>query len=154
MKRGPDSGQRTKTDFVAKASAAWGDTMPFWVRELAVEASATSGVLAARKIGYSGAVVTHVLGNAYSGDLGRVEQKVRGAIMGATVPCPVVGEIGRDRCLDEQRMPFSASSSIRAKLYRACRAGCPHARIAGVQSPLKAPPARGVRDAGAKKEPR
>jgi hypothetical protein len=131
MKRGPAAGRRSKTDFAAKAVAAWGDALPDWVAELARYASETSGTLAADAIGYSPAVVTHVIGNAYKGDLARVEDKVRGALMGMVVACPVLGEIGRNRCLDEQKTPFSASSSIRSKLYRACRSGCPHSRILG-----------------------
>lgn len=117
-----------KVDFVAKAKAAWGDALPDWVEELARLAAAHSVKHAAERIGYSMAVVSNVVANKYAGDLVRVAEKVRGALMGMTVDCPVVGEIGRDRCLDEQRMPFSAASSVRAKLYRACRNGCPHSR--------------------------
>lgn len=120
---------RVKVDFVAKAEAAWGDELPGWVRAWAEEGNRTNGAKAAKRIGYSAAVFSHVLANNYAGDLARVEQKVNGALMGATVVCPIVGEIGRDRCLDEQAMPATGASSIRAKLFRACRNGCPHSRI-------------------------
>jgi hypothetical protein len=129
MKRGPMAGRPRKTDFVAIARAAWGDALPDWVEELAEEATRSTGVAVAKKIGYAGAVVTQIVRRKYPGDIARVEQKVRGALMGATVVCPILGEIGRDRCLDEQKMPNSATSSIRSKLYRACRSGCPHSRI-------------------------
>lgn len=129
MKRGPKPGLKTKTDFVAKVRVAYGDALPDWVEELAVEATNTSAVTAAAKIGYSASLLSHVFSNNYSGDITRVEEKVRGALMGATVMCPILGEIGRDRCLDEQKMPRSATSSLRSKLYRACRSGCPHSRI-------------------------
>jgi hypothetical protein len=129
MKRGPAPGLKTKTDFVAKARAAYGDALPDWVEELAVEATNTSQVLAAKKIGYSSSLLSHVFAATYSGDIGRVEAKVRGALMGATVICPILGEIGRNVCLDEQKKPRSATSSVRSKLYRACRSGCPHSRI-------------------------
>lgn len=128
--RGPRAGRPSSVDFVATAQAAWGRTLPDWVDELAREASRTSGTLAAAKIGYSPAVVTHVIRNSYKGDIGRVAEKVRGALMGVTVSCPVLGDIGRDRCLDEQKKPFSATSSVRSRLFRACRAGCPHSRLA------------------------
>lgn len=128
---------RNATDFLANAKAAWGGALPDWVAELAAEATRTSGKAAAKRIGYSGAVVTQVCGNKYPGDIERVAEKVRGALMGAVVVCPVLGEIGRDRCLDEQKQPFSASSANRARLYRACRAGCPHSRQAAVEAPLK-----------------
>lgn len=136
-KRGPASGQRTKTDYLAIIEAAWKGAAPDWVIELAAEASRTSGVQTAHKIGYSSAVVTQVCGNKYPGDLGRVAEKVRGALMGVTVLCPILAEIRRDRCLDEQRMPFSASSALRVKLFHACRNGCEHARIPSIQTALK-----------------
>lgn len=122
---------KVKVDFLAKAEAAWGDKLPDWVRELAREASRTTGARAAKRVGYSPAVLSHVLANDYTGDMSRVELKVRGALMNETVICPIVGEIGQDRCLDEQRMGHTGASSVRAKLYRACRSGCPHSRIPG-----------------------
>jgi hypothetical protein len=130
MKRGPKVGLKTERDFVAKAKEAWGSALPDWVHELAVFASQTSQRTAAERIGYSAAVVSHVFANSYNnGDLGRVEEKVRGALMGLTVVCPVYGDIGRDRCLDIQKQPFAATSSVRARVYWACRKGCPHSRI-------------------------
>lgn len=129
MSRGPEAGQRTKTDFRSKARAAWGDDLPDWVAELADVATETSQVMAAKRIGYSPAVLSHVFAKTYSGDIARVEARVRGALMHETVECPVLGDIGRHRCLDEQKVPFGPTSSIRVKLYRACRAGCPHSRL-------------------------
>jgi hypothetical protein len=120
---------RIKIDFLAKAKAAWGDAMPDWVEALASEANRVNSARTAQRIGYSAAVLSHVFANDYPGDIARVEAKVRGALMGLTVVCPVVGEIGRDRCLDEQKMGNTGASSVRAKLYRACRGGCPHSRI-------------------------
>lgn len=121
---------RPKTDFLAKARAAWGDKIPDWVEALAAEANRVTSAKAARRIGYSGAVLSHVFSKNYPGDISRVEAKVRGALMNATVVCPVLGEIGLDRCLNEQKMGNTGASSIRARLYRACRNNCPHSRIA------------------------
>jgi hypothetical protein len=45
--------------------------------------------------------------------------------MGETVMCPVLDEIGRDRCLSEQVKPFAATSSTRARLFHACKT-CPN----------------------------
>lgn len=128
MNRGPVAGRSSGTDYVAKVQDAWGE-VPDFVMELALEASKTTQSAIAKRIGYSAPVVSDVFANKYRGDMVRLEQKVRGVLMGATVICPILGEIGRDRCLDEQRVPFSASSSIRSKLYRACRNGCPNARL-------------------------
>lgn len=126
--RKPRIGRKSDVDFVAKAHAAWG-LMPDWVLILAEEANRTSGAAVAKKLGLSGSLVSYVLAKKYPGDMGRVEQLVRGALMGLLVDCPVLGEIGRDRCLVEQRKPFSASSSVRSRLFRACRSGCPHSRL-------------------------
>lgn len=130
-RRGPKKGTVTKTDFVAKARAAWGERIPDWVMTLAQECSRRSGSAVAEQIKYSPAVVSHVLANRYPGDIGRVEEKVRGALMGETVVCPILGELPLDRCLDEQKKPNNATSSIRSRVFRACRSGCPHSRLKG-----------------------
>lgn len=120
---------RNKVDVLAKARAAWGDALPDWVAELAREANRTTSALAAKRIGYSSAVISHVFAGNYAGDIRRVEKKVRGALMGENVVCPIVGEIGRDRCLDEQKMGNTGASSIRTRLFHACRGGCPHSHL-------------------------
>lgn len=127
MRRGPQAG-KVKTDFVANAHAAWG-VPPGWVLELAEFAKVATLKEAGRKIGYSSGLVSQVISHSYGGDLNRVEQKVRGALMGETVVCPVIGAIGRDQCLDEQKKPFSATSAIRVRIYHECRSGCTHSRI-------------------------
>ena len=118
-------------DFLADARAAWAGELPDWVEELAKEATRTSASATARKIGKSVGLVSNVIHNKYGADLAGVEGTVRGALMGAVVMCPVLDEITRDVCLEEQKKPFVATSSIRTRLWRACRAGCPHSRIKG-----------------------
>ncbi|MGD9769825.1 MAG: transcriptional regulator [Pseudolabrys sp.] len=130
MSRGPKAGVPSHVDFLAKVRAAY-VPLPDWVEELAKYASGTSATVAAKKIGYSVSAVSAVLAGKYKGDIGRVEAKVRGALMGETVECPVLGEIKRDYCLDQQKMPLMATSSVRVRVYRACRNGCPHSRIGG-----------------------
>ncbi|KPF98831.1 transcriptional regulator [Rhodopseudomonas sp. AAP120] len=121
--------QVVKRTPIEVAQAAWGEELPGWVEALALEAGRTSGVAAGARIGYSGALVSSVLAKKYKGRLDLVAERVSGALMGATVDCPVLGEIARDRCLDEQKCGFSTSSSVRTRLYRACRGGCEHSRI-------------------------
>ena len=113
-------------DFMANARAGWGEALPDWVAELARRCIDTSATIAAQRIGYSTAVVSAVVRGVYKGDLAKVEQKVRGAYMGATVVCPVLDEIARDVCIAEQAKKHLGSSSTRAKLFRACRT-CIHA---------------------------
>ncbi|PZA12438.1 transcriptional regulator [Rhodopseudomonas palustris] len=121
--------QLVKRSPIDVARAAWGDELPAWVEALALEAGRTSGVAAGKRIGYTGSLVSSVLANKYKGRLDLVEERVAGALMGAVVDCPILGEIARDRCLDEQKVGFSTSSSVRTRLYRACRGGCEHSRI-------------------------
>lgn len=116
---------------VEKAEAAWGQGLPDWVREIAELADRESLNSCARKIGYSAAALSQTIGNKYRGDLAKVEDKVRGALMGKTVDCPVLGAIGRHTCLDWQAKPRAVTNSTRSKVYRACRNGCPHSRLKG-----------------------
>lgn len=122
-----------KQTFVTKARAAWGNPAPDWVEALAEAADRMTATRAAKNIGYSPAVLSHVFAKNYPGDIEAVEQKVRGALLGATVTCPVYGEIGRDQCLDLQKVmpPFSSEASSRC--HRSCRGmgmpKCSHSRI-------------------------
>lgn len=120
-----------KLTALEKATAAWGPAMPDEVRELARYVDQHTGVAAAKAIGYSAAVVSHMLAGHYTGDQDAVFAKIRGALMGEVVNCPVLGELGRDRCLTEQKKPFATSNAARARVYRACRSGCPHSRLKG-----------------------
>lgn len=100
--------------------------MSEWIDALRHEANRTSQGAAAVRIGYSPAVVNQVLKGTYKGDLSRVEEAVRGAIMGAMVECPVIGEIPRNRCIDHQRRSsFAATNPLRVQLYRSCPV-CPN----------------------------
>ena len=127
MKRGPSLGRAQGASAVDRARTHWGADLPAEVAALAAACDASTGKAVAATLGYSPALVSHVLANRYPGDMERVFEKIRGALMGATLECPVLGEIGRHRCLDEQRRPFAATNSIRARLYHACRA-CPNNR--------------------------
>jgi len=127
MNRGPAPGSREPIDFVSRATTCWGNP-PDWVIALAEEAGRTSLTKTARRLGYSASTVSQVVSASYRGDLERVEGMVRGALMATTVDCPVLGEIGKDRCLDEQGRPFAATSAHRAQLYHWCRGRCPHSK--------------------------
>lgn len=122
-----------KKDFAASAAAAWGKAAPDWIVALARAASKTGLATAARGTGYSTATISYVLAKKYSGDLTRVERAVRGALMNATVDCPIVGEIGSNRCLAEQAKNFRGSSAVRTQLYNKCRGigtpRCPHSML-------------------------
>lgn len=114
-----------------KARAAWPHGVPDWVEELAGLADRAGLRGAEKAIGYATSTLSQVINGSYRGDLDRVEAKVRGALMGMVVSCPVLGAIGRDQCLDHQKAPRATTNSTRMRLYRACRSGCPHARLQG-----------------------
>lgn len=120
-----------RAPMLAKAVTAWGEDLPLWVRVLAEECDRTTARAAATRIGYSAALVSNVLAAKYSGDMQAVEMKVKGALMAATVHCPLLGALATDICLTHQRAPWSARNPQAALLYRACRTGCPHSRIGG-----------------------
>ncbi|PTW61394.1 hypothetical protein C8N35_102103 [Breoghania corrubedonensis] len=116
---------------IDKARAAWGDTLPEWLEELAGMADRIGLAATAKRVGYSTSAVSTAIRGVYAGDLGRIEDRVRGALMGAVVECPALGEIGRHACLDWQKRAFAPSSAARVRVYRACRAGCPHSKLKG-----------------------
>lgn len=128
MNRGPVKSRRPAgPSFAEKAAAAWGEPLPDWVRELAMLADRDGLAGAERATGYSRSAISTALNGKYTGDLGRLEEMVRGALMDVQVDCPVLGEIGRDRCLTEQKEPFRATSRHRAQLWHACKL-CPNRR--------------------------
>jgi hypothetical protein len=137
MKRGPRSGGGGSADmrsYAEKAQAAYA-VVPDWVAELAAYTDAHGAKAAAKAISYSTSAVSTVLNNkADKMDLVRLEQMVRGALMGASVDCPVRGDMARDVCLSWQRKPYALSSSARVEMYHACRAGCPHSKLKGSAS--------------------
>jgi hypothetical protein len=122
-----------KPSYIEKARKAWGADLPDWIEALAKECDRTSGMKASNQIGYTNGVVSQVIANKYPGDMTRVKEKVRGALLGATVMCPVFGEFGRDRCLDEQKKGNTFTSESRGRCFRTCRGigvpKCPHSRI-------------------------
>lgn len=124
-----------ETSALDKARAAWGEAMPEWIAELAAACDAASQSKVARRVGYSASVISQVLGRTYRGSLETVEQKVLGVLMNKTLICPVMGEIRRSLCVDNQRKAragMMGSSSMRARLHKACRdGGCGHSRLGG-----------------------
>lgn len=97
MKRGPRIGSGANAGeltYATKAGAAWGAVLPDWVAELAAYTDAHGTKLAAKAINYSPSAISMVLNHKVDKlDITRIEQMVRGALMGASVDCPV--QIGR-----------------------------------------------------------
>lgn len=130
--RGPAAGKRPAGGYSAAAVAAehWGDAAPDWVRALAKACDETSNRVAAEAIGRSASVISQVLRRSYPGSMEEVERRVRGAFMDLTVDCPIEGEISTAACARFQDMPRPNGDARLVRIFRACRSGCPHSRLA------------------------
>lgn len=114
-----------KLNNIDKARAAWNGEIPDWIVILAEACDRESQSAIARKVGYSPSAISQVLSNTYqNGDIARVEQAVRGALMSETVDCPVMGEMPHNTCIQWQRKPFATTNSHRIRMHQACRSGC------------------------------
>ncbi len=114
---------------VETAHAAWGETMPDWVRTLAKACAETSQNKVALRLNRSAALVSGVLRKTYKGDMGAVEDVVRGVFEAKTLECPALGTLPINECRDWQNKArsFVNVNSQRVRMYRACR-GCPRFR--------------------------
>lgn len=109
------------------ARGAWGE-LPDWIEALAESCDRVGQPATAARIGMSVSVVNETLRKKYKGRIDRVADRVKGALLGATVHCPVYGDdLPRDRCLDLQGRPFAATNPDRVLLHRTCPT-CPNYR--------------------------
>lgn len=138
MNRGPQTGKARNgandRPYIEKANEAFGGTPPDWIVALAEHLDRVGLETTAETIGYSGSAISTAVRNIYKGDVGRVEEKVRGALMGLTVHCQIIGELSRSACLDWQGKPKAATSAHRMLMYRACRNNCPNFRSKGASN--------------------
>ena len=118
---------------VERARAAWGESVPDWVLELARQCEATSQNKVAARLNRSASLVSHVLRNDYPGDLAAVEEVVRGVFMDRTLDCPALGTIPTNICADWRlkARSFVNVNSERVRMFRACNA-CPRLKKEGV----------------------
>lgn len=93
-----------------------------WLDALRAECRHSSQAKAGARLGVSGSTVNQVLKGVYNGDVQRIQGLVEGLLMNAVVDCPVLSEIPLNRCLENQRRPFAATSPTRVALYHACLA--------------------------------
>lgn len=103
-----------------------------WLARLRAEVQRTSQKRVATALrgdnGYpSETLLSQVLSGKYPGQAGRLQRLVEGYYLGATVACPVLGEISRADCEHHQVKPFAATNPQRVALFRGCRGGCPNA---------------------------
>ena len=102
-----------------------------WHRNLCEVAERLSRRQIAERLDCSTALVSMVVNGKYAEHrITDFKEKFEGEFMGHCVMCPVVGELTRNRCLAFQSREFCATNPTRVQLYRACRDGCEHSRIA------------------------
>lgn len=109
----------------------WGDDAPEWLIVLAEACDRTSQNAVAKRLDYSGSVVSSVINRSYNGNLATVEQAVRGLLLAETLICPVLQKINKKDCLGHQKRARQrlATSSWRVAITRACRNGCIHSHL-------------------------
>lgn len=108
------------------ARAAWGADAPDWIVTLAQACAETSQNQVAKRLDRSASLVSNVLRRKYTGDMGAVEDRVRGVLMRSVVECPQLGTIPAQVCQDwrARSRKFAGHNAQRAQMFRACR-GCP-----------------------------
>lgn len=108
---------------------------PDWLRVLADACRHSSQAAMARLLGISQSTVSQLLKGTYKADTTHMEARVRGELMRGTVPCPVLGELGIHKCLEEQMKPYYPNP-LRSALFKACKT-CIHAHRADAGAPSK-----------------
>ncbi|CAA0111514.1 Uncharacterised protein [BD1-7 clade bacterium] len=101
---------------------------PRWLAVLRKQCEKRGQGKVATDLKISKTMISQALNKKYPGDLGKLEQRVRGAYLGDTVNCPILGELETNKCLNHQRQSFTAVNPIRVQLYRACNCTCPHSQ--------------------------
>ncbi len=109
----------------------WGQDVPDWIKALveACDAPGSSQSRVARRLGYTGGVVSQVLRRDYLGNMGRFEDRVRSIYMAGHVTCPALGDIDSAACLNWRDRSGSLNSvaPMVVRMFRACR-DCPRNR--------------------------
>lgn len=81
--------------------------------------------LVGEQLNVSTAVISTLLKDKYAGNVATMEQRIRGQYMAETVVCPVLGNLSKRDCLDNQALPMAFTNPVRAALGRACKS-CPY----------------------------
>ncbi|MBN57826.1 helix-turn-helix domain-containing protein [Thalassolituus sp. UBA3500] len=94
---------------------------PLWLDVLAEQCQQSSQRAVAQELNVSATMISQALNGRYPGDIAKLERAVRGAYMGATVNCPVLGELETHRCIANQKQKASSVNPTRVQLFRACQ---------------------------------
>lgn len=100
-----------------------------WLEVLRTACEALGQKEVSRRIGYSVPTISGALSGKYPADTKGIKAAVEGALQGVSVECPVVGDLPRQRCVENQRAPRSTANPTAVQLHKACRGGCPHSLL-------------------------
>ncbi|WP_299370484.1 hypothetical protein [uncultured Tateyamaria sp.] len=120
---------------LSKAKEAYGGDVPDWVEVLALEADRTSQSSVARRLSYTPGAINSVLGNTYRANTQNIENSVRGVLMDVRITCPMLGEIGPQKCTAWRlrARKGNAANSLHKRMAAACRA-CPRSKPEGSET--------------------
>jgi hypothetical protein len=110
---------------VAKAEAAWGATIPGWVRLLASASDAGGQRRVAERLGKSSAYVSRLINRSYGGSYEEAETLVRAAYGNEDVVCPIWGSIPLASCIRNRRRKGLPRNQVHHLHARHCPA-CPN----------------------------
>jgi len=104
---------------------------PEWLMALKTACLDTSQAAVARRLGVSPSAINQVLKGVYKGNVNRIQTLVEGCYLQHTVPCPIAGDIPKQKCLEHQArdVRMATVNPLFSRLYRACRSGCPYSRL-------------------------
>ncbi|KPF75858.1 hypothetical protein IP68_04805 [Blastomonas sp. AAP25] len=109
-----------------RATVAWGQDMPAWVRLLAGAADSTNQRQAAEKIGRNASYVSRIINRDYAGSYEEAERLVRAAWGNEDVVCPVWHEsIPLRSCMNLRRRKGLPRNLAEQLYYKACPS-CPN----------------------------
>ena len=100
-----------------------------WLAQLKAVCAASTQAEVALRLARAGdgkypspSVINQALQGKYGGDNARLQALVEGVLLTATVLCPVLGDLPRQRCLEHQgrRWQFAITNPTRVILYRVC----------------------------------
>lgn len=113
-------------DKMIVAQDAWDNTPPDWIVALATTCDQTSQNKASTRLGISASTVSQLLRNKYPGNMARMEERIRSALMQTEIRCPALGKISGEACLKwrDRSKGLSSASPLVVGMFRSCR-NCP-----------------------------
>jgi len=108
---------------LAKAHAAWGASMPPWVRLLASACDATNQRQVGDRLGKSSGYISRLINQDYAGSYDEAERLVRAIYGNEELICPLWGAIPLASCLINRRRkapPRNAAHHLHAATCPTC----------------------------------